>query len=73
MKPVYVSSSIGIFIYPKTELAHLTHGKLWDDEHELLGKTVFPHQRERIKQILAEELLGSGINCYVYDEAEVFS
>jgi len=73
MNPAYVSSSIGVFIYPKTKLAEMTKGNVWHSEDELLGETVFPYDRKLIKSILHQELDDTGIPFLVNDEAEVFN
>lgn len=72
LRPDWVSISIGVYIYPKTQLAKDTQDILWSEEKDLLDTVVYPYDRDMIKKEVELGLGGSGINYMIYDELEFF-
>jgi radical SAM superfamily enzyme YgiQ (UPF0313 family) len=65
-QPAYVSASIGVYVYPKTPLARRTLGRIWNNEEELMGKTVYPVDREMVRALVEEGLRGSPFPVYLH-------
>lgn len=66
LEPSYVSASIGVYVYPQTEMANRTKGSLWRREEELLGDTVLPVNRTAVKKQVESLLAGSPFPVYVH-------
>jgi radical SAM superfamily enzyme YgiQ (UPF0313 family) len=65
-KPEYLSASIGVYVYPQTPLAKRTVGRIWNNEEELMGKTIVPVDREAVKKQLESGLAGSPFPIYIH-------
>lgn len=66
-KPIYVSASIGMYIYPQTPLAKMTKGTLWQDERELMGQTIYPVESALVRAQIANDLSGLDFPIYVHE------
>ena len=66
LSPSYVSSSIGIFIHPRTPLAKMTKGTLWKNEKDFFDPILYPCQNEQIIEWVKNDLGHSSIKYQIY-------
>lgn len=64
--PQYASISIGMYVYPKTPLAKRTVGRIWNQEDELMGQTVYPVDRAAIEKQVKDMLAGCAFPVYLH-------